>query len=819
MKNYYTAAELAERGRQPVPDLYNTGKNLIYSSPAALAFNSPGAEGFGVKRAGLSIPGSVMLIVSPGCCGRNTSQITKLEGYEDRFFYLVMNETDLVTGRHLKKIPEAVREIVRTLPEKPSLVMLCITCVDALLGTDMDRVSRAAEKAAGVPVRPCYMYALTREGRKPPMVQVRTSLYSVLRPQRRSAAAVNLLGYFAPLRDDFELYDMLKEIGVREIREISRCRDMQEFQAMARANFNLVLNPEAAPAAQALSDRLGIPYIELNRFYEMDAVRRQYLALGKVLGTDMEKPGGAMEQAKQAARAAIDALQSAHPSMTFSIGEVSNANPFELALALVRCGWNVSEIFGIPAPAHFPYIRRLAALSPQTRIYSNMEPTMMNFTGDLAADITIGKDAAWYHPQAAHVFWNEDVQPYGFAGIRDLMQAIGNALDGTAADKITDEKSPAPAISGQQKANSEPAQIKGFRRYLTPFAPDISGAESVLYPLGGMIVIIDAGGCTGNVCGFDEPRWGRMTSGQAGSAAVFSAGLRDMDAIMGRDRLLVQKISEAADRLDVRFIALIGSPVPSVIGTDYLALKRMLEKKVSLPVLTIPANGMRLYPDGAADAYLALFKAFGNADAKPSEDGPVLGVLGTSPMELPGPGQAEALRRWYLQKGYRRVILYGWDASPEDYASAAANTENIAVSVTGLKAARYLQETYGTAFKADFPIADRLLPDNIVCTGQKILVAADQIAGNALRNVLLHRGASGVTLASFFDMDPALRQDGDVQFNEEYEAIRFFAENSFDLIIGDSILQKLLPAGFTGRFLEVTQFPLSGKLSASELKS
>ena len=49
--------------------------------------------------------------------------------------------------------------------------------------------------------------------------------------------------------------------------------------------------------------------------------------------------------------------------------------------------------------------------------------------------------------------------------------------------------------------------MKGLRKYLTPFAPDQSGAVSVLYELGGMLVICDAGGCTGNVCGFDEPRW------------------------------------------------------------------------------------------------------------------------------------------------------------------------------------------------------------------------------------------------------------------------------------------------------------------------
>ena len=97
---------------------------------------------FGVKRAGLAIPGSVMLLVAPGCCGRNTSLVSEMPAYRDRFFYLNMDETDIVTGRHLRKIPQAVGEIVSFLTDlgkPPELVMICITCVDALLGTDMER--------------------------------------------------------------------------------------------------------------------------------------------------------------------------------------------------------------------------------------------------------------------------------------------------------------------------------------------------------------------------------------------------------------------------------------------------------------------------------------------------------------------------------------------------------------------------------------------------------------------------------------------------------------------------------------------------------
>lgn len=114
--------------------------------------------------------------------------------------------------------------------------------------------------------------------------------------------------------------------------------------------------------------------------------------------------------------------------------------------------------------------------------------------------------------------------------------------------------------------------MRGLRKYLTPFAPDQSGAVSVLYELGGIIVICDAGGCTGNVCGFDEPRWFERKS------AVFSAGLRDMDAILGRDDRLVAKLVDAAEKVEAGFAAVIGTPVPAVIGTDYQALKRMCEK-------------------------------------------------------------------------------------------------------------------------------------------------------------------------------------------------------------------------------------------------
>ena len=417
---FCTVKELDELGKNNIPQQLISHTHLIYSSPATLAFNSPGAEGFGVKRAGLAVPDSIMLIVSPGCCGRNTSVLSSMRAYHDRFYYLLMDETDIVTGRHLKKIPKAVKEICDCCEKKPSVVMICITCVDALLGTDMERVCRKAEEKVDIPVRPCYMYALTREGRKPPMVHVRQSLYSLLEPQKKKGNVVNLLGFFSPLVDDCEMYELLQQAGVKTIHEISRCKDYEEYQTMSQANFNLVLHPEARFAAEDFHDRLKIPFIELRRLYQTDKIENQYRALGQVLGVSFDQ-----EVYKKAAEEAVERFREVCPDASFAVGECMNGDPFELALALVRYGFRVPEIYGTITAENFVYIRHLAELSPDTKVFSNMEPTMLYYDpSGSGVNLTIGKDAGYYHQDQPNAVWNQDRQPYGYAGVRRLFETL-----------------------------------------------------------------------------------------------------------------------------------------------------------------------------------------------------------------------------------------------------------------------------------------------------------------------------------------------------------------------------------------------------------
>lgn len=829
MKKAYfcTAEELEQRGKDNLPKQFQSGEHLIYSSPATLAFNSPGAEGFGVKRAGLAVPGSIMLIVAPGCCGRNTSMISSMKEYNNRFFYLCMDETDIVTGRHLKKIPKAVASICESLEKKPSVVMICITCVDALLGTDMERVCRKAEEKVGLPVRPCYMYALTREGRKPPMVHVRQSLYSLLEPGHKKGNVVNLLGYFSPLVDDCELYTLLQEAGVKTIHEISRCEDFEEYKKMSEANFNLVLHPEARFAAEDLHDRLKIPFIELRRLYQIDKIGSQYQAFGAALGIKFH----AEEQKKQA-QEAIESFRKVCPDPVFAVGECANADPFELSLALVKYGFKVAEIYGTITGENFIYIRQLKKLSPQTKIFSNMEPTMLYYDpAESGVTLTIGKDACYYHPNTKGIHWNEERQPFGYAGVRRLFEALELAVTEQAEGNVL-QKQVEVIGSKSQEAIAEQSQellfkeevdkkedvyVRGLWKGLTPFAPDQSGAASVFYELGGILVICDAGGCTGNVCGFDEPRWFGERS------AIFSAGLRDMDAILGRDDRLVAKLTDAAEKIDANFAAVIGTPVPAVIATDYRALQRMCEKKTNLPILTVDTNGMELYDVGEEKAWLTLFKTFAGKEVASQKEASEeddsskkmkIGVLGLTPHDVSDLNVEEKFRK--SENENTHYICYGMRAGIDKVKTAGSADKNLVVAPAALETAKYLEKEFGTPYEVGYPFVDELIPE-LGYERKKILIIHQQVIANAIRQEIRTRSDeqnTEVTVASWFMMKSELSEEGDLSLKEEMDYCKLVQNGNYDIVFADENMRGLVP-GFKGTFVNVRHFAVSGKLLES----
>ena len=318
--------------------------------------------------------------------------------------------------------------------------------------------------------------------------------------------------------------------------------------------------------------------------------------------------------------------------------------------------------------------------------------------------------------------------------------------------------------------------MRGLRKYLTPFAPDQSGAVSVLYELGGLIAICDAGGCTGNVCGFDEPRWFEQKS------ALFSAGLRDMDAILGRDDRLVEKLVDAASKLDVKFVAIIGTPVPAVIGTDYKALGRMCEKKLNMPVITIDTDGMELYDVGEEKAWLEIFRTFAEKEMidkaseriKPNLDiekkQGKIGVLGLTPQDISDLQAPKKIREYYQEKEGKEAICY-------------CMGENVGRMVYGLDNAR----------------------------------TAGEVDNNAV-----------ITVASWFMMKQELSEEGDISLREEDDYMELIKKEDYDIVFADPMMKRMTEDAYkmagtgcvadayeTERkriFIDATHFAVSGKL-------
>lgn len=382
--------------------------------------------------------------------------------------------------------------------------------------------------------------------------------------------------------------------------------------------------------------------------------------------------------------------------------------------------------------------------------------------------------------------------------------------------------------------------MKGLRKYLTPFAPDQSGAVSVLYELGGMLVICDAGGCTGNVCGFDEPRWFETRS------AVFSAGLRDMDAILGRDDRLVAKLADAAEKLDVTFAAVIGTPVPAVIGTDYRALERMLAKKTELPVLTVNTDGMELYDRGEEKAYLVLFGRFAgeNVDVEPGniektqtaescdgkrngknedvsvdiEDRPRVGIIGMTPQDVSDLKAAEKIRKLYADQGLR-AVCYGMGDGLDEVRNASLAAKNVVVSPAALKAAQYLQKKFGTPYEIAYPLAPELVPE-MDYRGKKILIVQQQVIANAVRKEIEKRTGEkeAITTATWFMRKEEILTDlnvdavDDISLKEEDDFISLVEKEGYDVIFADPCMERMIP-GFEGVFIPLTHFAVSGKLN------
>ena len=391
-----------------------------------LHYNGPGSSGFGVKRTAMLLPESAMLMVGPMGCSRSGTVVAEKYGFAHRMFYLHLDDRSIAVGSYLKKIPEAV-QYIKDLGQFKA-VLICMTCLDALLGTDLAGLGRKISAQVGIPVTTTFMDPIVRDGNYGPMVQVRQAITNCFESGKKAAelnTAVNLLGTFAPLEKDSELFTILSGAGIKEIKTAAGCSTFEELKNMGTSRANIIVHPQAAACGIDLEKRLGMPFIKLYTSYVPDKIEDNYKKLGSFLGLDID-----CAKLRKVSEEAINEFARKYSGKKIAVGEAVCGNPFDIAIMLLGAGIEVPFVFrDMIHPEDWELISLLNSVAPDLKVYSGVHPTTAAFPATLPeADLYLGLDAGYYNQEAISAAWPFDRTFYGFDGIHALLEIMDTAF-------------------------------------------------------------------------------------------------------------------------------------------------------------------------------------------------------------------------------------------------------------------------------------------------------------------------------------------------------------------------------------------------------
>ena len=391
-----------------------------------LHYNGPGSSGFGVKRTAMLLPESAMLMVGPMGCSRSGTVVAEKYSFAHRMFYLHLDDRSISLGSYLKKIPEAV-QYIKDLGEFKA-VLICMTCLDALLGTDLSGLGKKISAQVGIPVTTTFMDPIVRDGNYGPMVQVRQAITNCFEAQENASDgkdAVNLLGTFAPFEKESELFSLLKAAGITKIKTVAGCRRFEELQNMGGSRANLIVHPQAAACGADLEKRLGMPYIKLYTSYVPDIIEENYKKLSDFLKAEI-----CCDSEKEASEKAIKEFARKYQGKKIAVGEAVCGNPLDIALMLIGAGIEVPFVFrDMIHPEDWDLIAALNKTAPDLKVYSGVHPTTAACPSSLPeAHLMLGLDAGYYNRDAISAAWPFDRTFYGFDGIHGLIGIMDAAF-------------------------------------------------------------------------------------------------------------------------------------------------------------------------------------------------------------------------------------------------------------------------------------------------------------------------------------------------------------------------------------------------------
>ena len=385
--------------------------------------------------------------------------------------------------------------------------------------------------------------------------------------------------------------------------------------------------------------------------------------------------------------------------------------------------------------------------------------------------------------------------------------------------------------------------MKQIASRISIYSADAFGVCSALYELGGLCVMHDASGCNSTYNTHDEPRWYDFDS------MVYISGLSEMEAIMGDDQKFIDDIVYTAKELNPNFIAMAGTPIPTMIGTDFKAIANIIEKETNIPTFGFDTTGMHSYVSGAYKAFEALAKRFlkrndkeSRAEQKESVDKEgrehqnsriKVNILGVTPLDFSINKSVEAMVDLLKENNFEVISTWAMGSSLEYIKNAGDADINLVVSYSGMGAAKYMYENLnipyvvGTPFGKEF--AKKVIEDlkEVKSTKEnkisydnrkidkdaEITIVGESIMSESLAYAISKEKNKTVNVISSLETDEKLLLEGDkiAMFEDDIEKC---LKNS-KTIIADPLYRPICP--IDSNFISLPHEAFSGRIYRDEI--
>ncbi|NJB68202.1 hypothetical protein GGQ74_001875 [Desulfobaculum xiamenense] len=377
--------------------------------------------------------------------------------------------------------------------------------------------------------------------------------------------------------------------------------------------------------------------------------------------------------------------------------------------------------------------------------------------------------------------------------------------------------------------------MKEYHRLL-PLATGYFGVSSALYDFEGLVVIYGPAGGAWHINIEDEPRWYR------GPATVVGAGLLEMDVILGNDDKFIDNIVKTAKGLNRRFVALSGTPISEIIGTDLKGFARTIQARTGMPVFMVPTAGSEPYPEGASKAFLALADTFMDPAAPRRERG--VNVLGAIHLSTGRENHLEPLLQAIENDGHELVGVFSAPRHDrtdplEGVRQAPGAAINAVVSTSGLDLAERMFTEYGIPYVTGMPVGlsardaflamlrgSQTVPASTpqrATSCKRALVIGEPVLGYGLQHCLRNDfGVPRVDVISVTPSDPIFRESPgrvgllaergphDRDTDDERTIAALMNEADVDLVVADPCYQALLEGSAT--FIPLPHIAMSARI-------